>query len=97
MKLAETTDDELREGLNYTIKQLKNKKAVVEKFVNACIYERIQNETRFSGLKKVLLNLISQQEAIFKLEFQKDMFDTEAQIVRKFNFEFWSRIEEHFN
>ena len=63
-------------------RKIDKQRTIVEKYINACLFERIQGESRFKKLRKILPRLYNQSDEAFKLNFQRDMFDNEAQIIR---------------
>jgi|LauGreDrversion4_2_1035121.scaffolds.fasta_scaffold770499_1 hypothetical protein len=70
---------------------------VIERYVNSCIFERIQGEPKFKRLKNILPRLFEKIDKVFKQNFQKDMFISEAQIIRKYHHEFLhEKIERNF-
>lgn len=69
----------------------------MEKYLNACLLERIQSESRFKQLKVLGVNLQKRFEQEFRVEFQRNMFDNTAQINTKYYEEFWRFIEKSFD
>ena len=56
--IAENDDDEkVIKHAYLQIKQIQAQRKLVESYINACLFERIQGESRFRGLKKVLPQL----------------------------------------
>jgi hypothetical protein len=68
-RLINEYDLKMASCIEYVINQVKNKRTYVEKYLNACIFERIIGESTFRGLKKVLPSLMKKYESEFKLQF----------------------------
>lgn len=91
--MAENIDnEEISKIDSLYLKRIKAQRLIVERYLNACLFERIQGESRFKGLRKVLPLLSSRFETSFTRNFQSDMFVSEAQILRKFHFEFLPQV-----
>jgi len=65
-ELEEVKDDEsVRANIEQRIKLVNHQMKVIERYLNSCIFERIQGEQRFRWLRKVLPRMQARLEAAF--------------------------------
>ena len=98
MEIAENqSDTQFLQYQDEYKRQVLGQRKAVEKFLNACLFERVSSEKKFNYLSHLVPQLNKAIEKAFQQEFQKSLFDNVNQIIKKFNFEFLDKIENDFD
>ncbi|CDW87868.1 UNKNOWN [Stylonychia lemnae] len=97
MEIVENEDSEQRLAFSQQYKnQLLKQRSEVEKYINACLVDRIISEKKFKYINKILPAIQKRLRKEFYQLFQKNMFVNESQILKKYNFEFLEQVEQNF-
>eukprot|EP00347_Sterkiella_histriomuscorum_P010579 403375736 len=97
-ELAENEDNfQLFEYFKNFKTHIMKQRSEVEKYINACLYDRLLSEIKFKYLQQIQPLIEAKLESFFKPIFQKNLFDNESQIHKKFSKDFVIKIQQEFN